>query len=276
MLKLYHGPTSVCSQKVRVTLAEIGLEYEGKLLDLQKGDQFDPEYLKLNPAAVVPTLVDGDLVLVESSLIAEYLDKQYNNGALMPDDVALQARTRHWLVRSMAIHVAINSLSFSTAMRDRVKATNMPEEIDAALSRMPDPVAREKRRDLYEQGLGSHHVEQALNILQSTFQDMTSQIGNGDWLSGPQFSLADIAVVPYIDRIERLGFLGLWEERFPKVGAWLSRMRERESYGPSFTDYIPEEAEKKQRGEGEKYWPQLSARWTHRLTEGNQASPERE
>jgi len=110
MMKLYHGPTSVCSQKVRLTLAEIGLDYESQELNLQRGDQFDPGYMRLNPEAVVPTLIDADLALVESSLIAEYLDKTYNAGRLMPDAADLEARTRLWLLRSLTAHAAINSL----------------------------------------------------------------------------------------------------------------------------------------------------------------------
>ena len=56
MLELYHSINSVCAQKVRVVLAEKGLEYGDRLMTL-RGDQFDPEYMQLNPNAVVPTLV---------------------------------------------------------------------------------------------------------------------------------------------------------------------------------------------------------------------------
>src|SRR5512132_1741931 len=59
MLELYHNDTSACAQKVRVTLAEKGLEWKSIHLDLRKGDQQQPEYLKLNPRGVVPTLVDN-------------------------------------------------------------------------------------------------------------------------------------------------------------------------------------------------------------------------
>lgn len=262
MLKLYHGPTSVCSQKVRVALAEIGLDYEDELLDLQRGDQFSPDYTRLNPDAVVPTLIDGDLVLLESSLIVEYLDKTYNGGSLMPDDVALEVRTRHWLLRCLAVHAAINTLSFSTFMRDKVLATKSPAEIEAALARMPDPVLREKRRDLYENGLGSIYVEQALRHLQRSFADMADHIGDGTWVSGPSFGLADIGVVPYIDRLERIGFDGLWTKDFPVIGTWLSTMRARPSYVPAIGAFIPEAIAESQRSGGTKHWPELSQHWT--------------
>ena len=60
MLKLYHGLASTCSKKVRMCLYEKGLEFESHLLNLQKFEQHNPAYLKLNPNGVVPTLVhDG-------------------------------------------------------------------------------------------------------------------------------------------------------------------------------------------------------------------------
>jgi glutathione S-transferase len=47
----------VCAAKVRFALAEKGVAWDGRYLDILKGDQFDPDYVKLNPKAVVPTLV---------------------------------------------------------------------------------------------------------------------------------------------------------------------------------------------------------------------------
>ena len=69
MLTLYHGSTSVCAIKARITLEEKGLPWQSELLDLQRGDQHRPEYLRLNPNAVVPTLVHDGRVLIESTLI---------------------------------------------------------------------------------------------------------------------------------------------------------------------------------------------------------------
>jgi glutathione S-transferase len=77
MLALYHNALSTCSQKVRLVLAEKGLDYESREVDLIGGAQHDPEYVKLNPKHVVPTLVHDDRVLLESSLIIQYLDDAF-------------------------------------------------------------------------------------------------------------------------------------------------------------------------------------------------------
>ncbi|MFD0981072.1 glutathione S-transferase family protein [Tropicimonas aquimaris] len=272
MRKLYHGPTSVCSQKVRVALAEIGLDYESQMLDLQKGDQFAPAYMRLNPEAVVPTLIDRDLVLVESSLIAEYLDKTYNGSAFMPDDPGLEMRVRHWLLRCLAVHAAINTLSFSTFMRDKALETKSLKEIEAAISRMPDPVLRAKRRDLYANALKSDHVAQALRHLLRTFEDMSEHIGGGAWVSGPAFGLADIGLVSYIDRLDRLGFSGLWTDDFPMIATWLDAMRARTSYAVAIAEFIPEATALAQRAGGAVHWPMLALRWRETIAESERST----
>ena len=83
MLELYHSINSVCAQKVRLALTEKKLEAKEHLMTL-RGDQFDPAYMKLNPNAVVPTLVhDGDPI-TESSVILYYLDETFPQRPLMP------------------------------------------------------------------------------------------------------------------------------------------------------------------------------------------------
>ena len=260
-MKLYHGITSVCSIKVRIGLAEIGLNYDSQTLDLQKGDQYDADYLALNPNAVVPTLIDGDLVLAESSLILEYLDREYNDGRLMPRGRAAEAAARHWLLKCLAIHDAINSLTFSTAQRDWILASKSTDDIAASLVKMPDPVKRLKRKDLLENGLESVHVEQALRTLRRTFAEMESVLERSEWVSGPDFGISDIAVVSYIDRLDRLGFEGMLASPAPRVADWLSTMQARASYQSEVSGRIDPAAAEKLRSSGAEHWPNLKRRW---------------
>ena len=69
MLELYHHGSSVCAAKVRLYLGEKGLDWTGHYIDILRGDQFTPEYMKLNPKAVVPTLVHDGKVICDSSRI---------------------------------------------------------------------------------------------------------------------------------------------------------------------------------------------------------------
>jgi ganglioside-induced differentiation-associated protein 1 len=91
MIELYHHGSSVCAAKVRFVLAEKDVAWTGHYVDILKGDQFDPSYLKLNAKAVVPTLVHDGVVVPESSVICEYLDEVFCRPAVA---ARRRARTR--------------------------------------------------------------------------------------------------------------------------------------------------------------------------------------
>ncbi len=94
MLELYDAPQSTCSQKVRLTLAEKNLEFVEHKLKLFQNEQLKPEYLKLNPNGVVPTLVDGGAPIIDSSVIMEYLDEEYPKISLTPAGSKDRAKMR--------------------------------------------------------------------------------------------------------------------------------------------------------------------------------------
>jgi glutathione S-transferase len=96
MLVLYHNDMSLCAQKVRVGLAEKGLEWESRHLVLRAGEHQQPWYLKLNRRAVVPTLIDGDQVVPESNVILEYLEEAFPDPSLAPRDAYGRAKIRLW------------------------------------------------------------------------------------------------------------------------------------------------------------------------------------
>ncbi len=260
-MKLYHAPTSVCSQKVRIGMAEMGLTYDSALLDLQKGDQFAPAYLALNPDAVVPTLVDGDALVVESSLIVEYLDRVYNEGRLMPRGGAGEIAARHWLLRTVPIHASINAMSFSTALGQKFRGDKTPEKVRAMAARMPDPVMAMKRADLILNGLDSAFVGQALMYLARMLDDMTRALDRSDWVTGPEFGIVDIALVAYVDRLDRLGMAGLWQADYPQVGDWLAAMQARPSYEAGIGAFSSVAATEAMRASGAAYWDRIARMW---------------
>jgi glutathione S-transferase len=94
MLALYHNDMSLCAQKVRVCLAENGLDWESRHLVLRSAEHQQDWYLKLNRRAVVPTLMDDDKVIPESNVILEYLDERFPSPPLTPKDPYGRARMR--------------------------------------------------------------------------------------------------------------------------------------------------------------------------------------
>ncbi|XP_052116170.1 glutathione S-transferase 2 isoform X2 [Arachis duranensis] len=88
-LKLYSHWMSSCSFRVRIALNLKGLKYH--YVAVTASSKSDPEFLKLNPLALIPVLVDGDFVLAESLAIIMYLDDKYPQYPLLPHDIPKRA-----------------------------------------------------------------------------------------------------------------------------------------------------------------------------------------
>ncbi len=88
MYRLYHYPLSPFSRKVRLVLAEKGIEVE--LIEERYWEQ-RPDFLRMNPSGKVPVLKADKLVLAESGAICEYLDEVHPEPALFPTDIEKRA-----------------------------------------------------------------------------------------------------------------------------------------------------------------------------------------
>jgi glutathione S-transferase len=96
-MRLYSGPLSLFTAKVRIALAEKGLAYERVEVAWSLERRYEPHHpdvLALNPKGQVPVLVDGELAVYDSTLIFEYLEDAYPEPALYPSDPAGRARCR--------------------------------------------------------------------------------------------------------------------------------------------------------------------------------------
>jgi glutathione S-transferase len=237
MLYLYHGTTSVCAIKARIALQEKSLPWSGEILDLRRGDQHRPEYLKLNANGLVPTLVHDGRVLIESTLIIEYLDEAFPAPALMPADPYSRATARLWMKRiDDTLHAACSAITFAVAFRKELQAKS-PAELQAHLERIPDEGYRERQRLSIAHGLAAPHVRQALRHYDRYIGQMEQALSASDYLAGDSYSLADVAATPYVNRAHMLGMAGLWAAR-PHVAAWFDRMRQRPSFDAAVTRWL--------------------------------------
>jgi glutathione S-transferase len=115
-MQLYGRRSSINVQKVLWTLGELGRiegrDYERIDAGLQFGIVDTPDYLKLNPNGLVPTLIDGDLVLWESNSVVRYLAASDNSHALMPSDPKARAGVEHWMDWQLATLWAALRIAF--------------------------------------------------------------------------------------------------------------------------------------------------------------------
>jgi glutathione S-transferase len=95
-MKLYRFPGSTACRPVEIFCAEAGVKYDAEDVDILTGKQFEPPFSKLNPTGLVPTLVDGDLVLTESSAILKYLADKVGS-PLYPKDLKQRAKVNEMM-----------------------------------------------------------------------------------------------------------------------------------------------------------------------------------
>ena len=239
MLYLYHGTTSVCAIKARIALEEKSIAWTGEVLDLRRGDQHRPEYLKLNPNGVVPTLVHDGRALIESTLIIEYLDEAFPAPPLMPSDPYSRATIRLWMKRiDDTLHAACSAITFAVAFRKELQA-KPAAELEAHLARIPDMAYRERQRLSIAHGLAAPHVAQAVRHYDKYIAQMEEALSGCAYLAGDSYSLADVAATPYVNRAEMLGMAGLWAKR-AHVAGWFERMRQRPSFDIAVTRWLTE------------------------------------
>lgn len=235
MLVLYHAWDSTCSQKVRLCLAEKGLEYEGRVLNLRRFEQVSPEFLKLNPDGFVPVLVHDGFVVRESTVINDYLDEVFPEPALRPTVACGRATVDMWnhFIDDVPTP-AVKLPSFQKNLRPALQ--QLPAaELAQALARIPNRVTAARWHAAAHEGIPTSQLATAHADLRRMLDRMETALGpvpagmGGPWLVGANFTLADINAAPFVDRTasfdEYRGFAA-----WPRVAAWYQLLRARPAF----------------------------------------------
>jgi glutathione S-transferase len=187
MLKLYYARPSLFARPVWLTLLEKQVEFELVPVNLG-GEQFQPEFLALNPFAHVPVLVDGDLRVIESLAILDYLEAKFPAPALLPQQPERLAQVR------MCQMVALNEL--------------LPAVAKLLIQDEPD-------------------LSYAYTRAHASLSFLEQQLGSQTFLGGEQISLADLVASSMMVGIPDLGIdlqaypqLALWLERLLARPSW--------------------------------------------------------
>ncbi len=187
-------------QKAGIVLEELELEYDAHKIDIMEGDQFDPEFVKINPNSKIPALIDptGDdgepLAIFESGAILHYLAKK--TGKLMPSDPAGESRVLQWVFFQVgSVGPMFGQLGHFYKFA-------------------------KGKTDSYGEERYGKEVTRLLGVIDRELDDK-------EWLTG-DYSIADIAVAPWLsslDFYEAKDFVG-WDE-FTNVHAYVERFNER-------------------------------------------------
>ena len=231
--KLYNAPQSTCSQRVRFVFNTKGLPFDEVKLNLLEGDQLKPDYLKLNPNGVVPTLDHDGQIVIDSTVITEYLDEVAPEKSFTPEDPVKRARMRtlmHFADEMPA--AAVRVPTFNLAFLPRFAAMSEQEFLAFAESK---PLRKEFMLTMGQTGFPQKEMDAALSRLRRTYERMDAEIerSGGPWLQGRNITLADVAAMPAVVRMDDLGMADAWAD-LPRVVTWYDNIRAHPAFKPTY------------------------------------------
>jgi len=226
MLELYHWEPNGACARVMITLKEKGLDFQSRYVDVLAFEQHAPEFLKLHETGETPVLVRDGEPYYESSYICEYLEDAFPDKPLMPKDALGKWKARAWQKYvDDYLAASVSDLAWQAYGLPAIKTGNFAS-VEQAVARIP----LKERRDVWSEaigGLSNEKLDKARERVKLTVQKMEEDLGQGDWLAGPEFSLADISVYPYVNYLPKLEPELVNAKTAPKTMAWLKRMGER-------------------------------------------------
>jgi glutathione S-transferase len=232
-LTLYCFPQSTCSQKVRLALWEKGIPFEERHVDHKNREHLSDWYLKLNPNGVVPTLTDGDDVIIDSSVILEYLEEVYPDHAMSPDNPVKRAHMRKWLRYLEEVPTpAIRVPSFNKHLAKRYE--NMEDDAYQAMTEA-HPVRKHFYKRMNKTGFSAEETAESIDRLDSAAQRVSDALESHgkDWIMGDMLTIVDPAYMPTVDRMIDLGLGDMIFDR-PALKAWYERYAKRPAFEKTF------------------------------------------
>ncbi|KAB8315948.1 glutathione S-transferase family protein [Tolypothrix campylonemoides VB511288] len=245
MLELYYASGSLCSQKVKLVLAEKNLEWKHHSINLLTFENLQPSYIRLNSKGVVPTLIHDGKVITDSAVIVRYLDEQFPHPRLIPDEPALLERMLCWIdlqdkfpmlevmygnFRGIEGVVLRRSVQIKERMLAQLIQTNseLKEQYAAKLKDI---------RQLNSTIRNAKEIEGINTKIEPLLDQLEAQLSQTNWLCGATYSLADTVWTAVLNRLDELGFGRLWENSTrPALGSYLNQLKARPSFKTAIQD----------------------------------------
>lgn len=227
VLTLFHWEPNANSGKPMLALAEKGVDYESRYLDLLNFDQHRPEYLAINPDGTIPALVHDGRVLTESTPMMEYIDEQFEGPALRPKDPAGRWRMRWWM-RFFDAYLApsLSMIGWSVFVGPAARQRD-PKELAAAIERIPLPSRRRAWRKALFNEFTPEELEESRRRVRFGISALEAHLARHAWIAGDSYSLGDINGfnLGYALPLSQPAHCN--DEATPHIMAWLRRVYQR-------------------------------------------------
>jgi len=225
-LHLWHGELSSCSQRVRITLEEKNLDWNSHIISIPKNEHATPEYQAIHPYGLVPAFVDNGVLLIESCDIIAYLDEKYSKFSLQPKDAKDQINMSNWLISADKAQADLKLLSHEFLFRPRKKMS--PEELETFSKNHNNQTLVTFIKEWQEENIfPKEKLDGAVNRTDADFTKLDNMLKNQKWIAGEKMSLADIAWMPNIHRMNLMD----WPfDRYRNLTRWFNQVKLRSSY----------------------------------------------
>jgi glutathione S-transferase len=229
MARLYVMHHATCARKALHALLEKGAPIE--TVEVERSYLVTPEYRRMNPDGVVPTLLlDDGAVLVESTVIMRYIDEAYGGPSLTPADPLRRARMNLWMkLIDEKYFPGLGWPTFATFLKQMFGDPLDEVRLQAMLDSLTDYIIRVTREDCIRHGLDSGFVAVGLARLREMLDRMEASLADHHWLADDTLTLADSAMAAIMLRLDEFGLAPAWESRLPRVTDWYRRLAARPS-----------------------------------------------
>jgi glutathione S-transferase len=193
-----------------MTLNEKGVEWKSHHIDLHDFENWEPWYVKIHPNGVVPALDHNGRIVYESNAIMEYIDDTFDGPSLRPEDNWERALMRVWLDKSEhVLHKNMHLISHNRAHAHRWVEYEKKYGREKLLEKVHNQPDIQRRRDEIhhaEHGINEETVKFSIDRIDEQLALMNDILEEHQWLSGTNFSLSDMAVLPFVERFKVNGF----------------------------------------------------------------------
>jgi len=262
-LHLYHFWLSSCSQRVRIVLAEKDLDWVSHEIDLEKMEHATPEYQSIHPNGLVPALVHDGQVIIESIDIIDYLDTTYPEPPLRPSSAANLGEMHNWMKLADGAQHSIKTLTHEFLFKQNA----MPPEVFDVFEQKhnSNELVDFMRVWSSENGIPKDEIEAELILQHDHFVRLNEALDGKDWLVDNMFTLADIAWIPNVRRLDLLHYP---LDIHPNLNAWYKRFQAKPSYikgisefeiPPALADFNAYSLERAEEGTGVRSFKPLAA-----------------
>ncbi|KAL6962239.1 glutathione s-transferase [Sarracenia purpurea var. burkii] len=234
-MQLYHHPYSLDSQKVRLALEEMGIDYTSFHVNPITGKNMDSSFFRMNPSAKLPVFQNGAHIIFNTVEIIQYIERIAvvssggGNIALSHGEVVeWMNKIQDWNPKFFTLaHIPEKYRLFVSKFKRRVVIARMAECPDLA------SLYHWKLRDEYETEdklRNPEVVRRSEEHLVSLLDEVETKLSDTSYLVGEEFTMADVMLIPVLARLEILNLQDEYIYSRPKVAEYWNLVKKRPSY----------------------------------------------